>query len=804
MDHAVRRGASLASILHANHPARQDYFTRWLLGILLAVVATLLFSPANAAKPAGKTPRDTQPPAVAITAPVAGSTVKGLVSVSVGATDNVGVARVDLVVNGVKLASSTTAPYVFSWDSTKIANGAVTLSATAYDAAGKSATASETVSVANTAQPPSVAITSPTPASTVKGTVAVNVSASSALGITRVDLKANGTLVGSSTASPYSFSWNTTTIADGSVILSAWAYDAGGNSATTSSNETVANTTTTTVTTSAPTLSVTAVNSSGGVAIRVYPADKSGLGDGTSSLTRSYASNSRVWLSAALRAGSNYFIKWQKDGVDYDDASTTSVVMDASHTLTAVYETPTCTGVPIYPGVDSLKNTVGSYPAGTTFCLKAGIHRFTASVVARNYDRYIGEPGAILNGSKVVSSFTLMGSYWVASGQTQPQPALSSTIGGYSTCNSDAPSCIYPEKVFFDNRELWQVTSLAALGSGQFYFDYTNNQIYLFDNPTGHTVEVTTGSGGIIGYSTGNYVTVKNLIFEKFGGGDIPGSGNNALKASDGWNVVSNEFRFISLAAVMNSSTGVVRNNYIHHNGEYGVGGGGTFSGNVIAYNNSDGFSPNDGAGGSKFSKMSGLVVRGNTVANNIGRGLWTDYDNVNTTYENNIVENNTEMGIFHEASCAAVIKDNVLRGNNTWKGPSVSLWYGGQILIRESKDVQIYGNDIDATGPAANAISLRDDSVTYTATNCGTVRLQNIAVHNNIIRLDATHDYNGIATATAGYYSTNQLLFSNNIYYLQDVTAGYFKLDATTSATLTKDQWKAAGQDVAATFGQY
>ena len=83
---------------------------------------------------------DTQAPSVAITSPGASTTVGGLVSVNLNASDNVGVTRVDLQVNGSVVASDTGAPFAFSWDSTKVANGMATLTATAYDAAGNKTT----------------------------------------------------------------------------------------------------------------------------------------------------------------------------------------------------------------------------------------------------------------------------------------------------------------------------------------------------------------------------------------------------------------------------------------------------------------------------------------------------------------------------------------------------------------------------------------------------------------------------------------------------------------------------------------
>jgi thermitase len=88
-------------------------------------------------------------PQVAITAPGA-STVSGIVPVNVSATDNIGVTKVELYAQGALVATDLTTPYGFSWDTTKIANGAASLIAKAYDAAGNVATsASLSVTVSN-------------------------------------------------------------------------------------------------------------------------------------------------------------------------------------------------------------------------------------------------------------------------------------------------------------------------------------------------------------------------------------------------------------------------------------------------------------------------------------------------------------------------------------------------------------------------------------------------------------------------------------------------------------------------------
>jgi len=79
---------------------------------------------------------DSTPPTVSITAPSNGVVVSGSVSVMVNATDNVGVVKVDLYVDGALVSTSTSSPFTNRWNSRKAASGAHTLLCKAYDAAG--------------------------------------------------------------------------------------------------------------------------------------------------------------------------------------------------------------------------------------------------------------------------------------------------------------------------------------------------------------------------------------------------------------------------------------------------------------------------------------------------------------------------------------------------------------------------------------------------------------------------------------------------------------------------------------------
>lgn len=76
---------------------------------------------------------------------------------------------------------------------------------------------------------PATSITSPANGATVSGTINVTADATDNVGVTKVEFYLDGALAASDTSSPYEWSWNTTTVADGSHSLSSKAYDAAGN-----------------------------------------------------------------------------------------------------------------------------------------------------------------------------------------------------------------------------------------------------------------------------------------------------------------------------------------------------------------------------------------------------------------------------------------------------------------------------------------------------------------------------------------------------------------------------------------------
>jgi hypothetical protein len=101
-------------------------------------------------------PGDTTAPTVSWAAPTAGTTVTGYITGSAceaNAGDDVSVDHVVMKVDGAVVNTEIAAPWNCKFDSTQVGDGTHTLSATAYDDAGNSRTASVSVSVANAPVP---------------------------------------------------------------------------------------------------------------------------------------------------------------------------------------------------------------------------------------------------------------------------------------------------------------------------------------------------------------------------------------------------------------------------------------------------------------------------------------------------------------------------------------------------------------------------------------------------------------------------------------------------------------------------
>jgi len=185
------------------------------------------------------------PLGASFTSPAAGATVSGTaVTIGMAASSGSPAYTYRLTIDGTQVFTTTTSATTasFSWNTTTAANGAHTLALTVTDTTGASATATRSVTVQN-GTPPTAAFTSPAAGATVSGTVSVTMSASGGTAPYTYKLTIDGTQVFTTTtsAATATFSWNTTTAANGSHTLGLTVTDSVNNSGTATRAVTVSN-----------------------------------------------------------------------------------------------------------------------------------------------------------------------------------------------------------------------------------------------------------------------------------------------------------------------------------------------------------------------------------------------------------------------------------------------------------------------------------------------------------------------------------------------------------------------------------
>ena len=193
----------------------------------------------------------TVPPTVSLTSPNNNSTfgAPATITLAVSASDSDGaIAKVEYYIqddsfNWALLGSATQAPYSFVWANVQpnrqVESGLVIpylWKARAYDNQGATTeTVSRELTLTDTNNLPTVAITAPTNNSKVAEPATINVSASASDSdgtIARVDFYQGATLIGTANTSPFSITW--TNVQHGSYTLTAKATDNAGGQTTSS------------------------------------------------------------------------------------------------------------------------------------------------------------------------------------------------------------------------------------------------------------------------------------------------------------------------------------------------------------------------------------------------------------------------------------------------------------------------------------------------------------------------------------------------------------------------------------------
>jgi parallel beta-helix repeat protein len=456
---------------------------------------------------------------------------------------------------------------------------------------------------------------------------------------------------------------------------------------------------------------------------------------------------------------------------------TTFALIAVCGAAAAVCQTVT---VNILPGID-IPSVVDASPAGTTFMIHPGVYRMQM-IIPKSGDIFIGESGAILNGSQLLTSFSkeiVNGvTYWFAKGPSQPGLLL-------DRCDDKFPMCRYPENLYIDDKPLLRASGLSSITAGMCYYDYSAGKIFFLDNPIGHTVETSSTPVAFETESMGRFysnITIRGLIIEKYA---TPGQRSTigGQYGGSNWIVENNEVRLNHGEGVRAGNGSQVLNNYIHDNGQLGIGiseitTAVLVQNNEISRNNWAGFRKTFESGGVKFGHVVNLTARGNYIHDNAGVGLWCDGSCIGGLYENNTVVNNAMHGILHEISHNWTIRNNVIIGNG-----------GAGIQIDESDHVEVAANFV-ANNYKTIAMNMS------TRPGASWVDLNNNYVHDNIIVTGGVNGITGIYQTmnNNAYYTIKNNRFANDTYCMPASSRGYYWW---MNWYQTTEAWKGYGQDV-------
>lgn len=319
----------------------------------------------------------------------------------------------------------------------------------------------------------------------------------------------------------------------------------------------------------------------------------------------------------------------------------------------------------------------GTYHEGRTYVAGgpnnyAGIPLTTANVTVQNY------PGEAVwfDGSSIVTGWTVDGSTWRHDGWTiafDRSPTYSFGAAddprpGWSFINPSYPTAAWPERVFIDGVALTQVSTKAAVTTGTFYIDQTNDQVFIGSNPTGKEVRITDLQTTVTALAAG--VTFRGFGVRRYAPSQ-PHLG--AVKILRTNNVMENLwFEDISCVAVAAQgapggvgANQVMRNCTILRSGSVGLSVTSADNFQMIRVRSSganiDHFNYAPATGGVKITRLRTLLVKECDLSNNFCKGLWTDESVSNVTIVTNNFVNNEQRGVTFELTGKITFANNLI-----------------------------------------------------------------------------------------------------------------------------------------------
>jgi parallel beta-helix repeat protein len=364
-------------------------------------------------------------------------------------------------------------------------------------------------------------------------------------------------------------------------------------------------------------------------------------------------------------------------------------------------QTPTCS--------QSLQSLINNAAIGSTVLVPNCVYR--ESVTITKPLTLDGGGKAEIRGSDIWTNWTKSGSTWIKG----PVPVFDNNsdhcatdVGGFSDSRR-AGMCDNQEQVFFDGKELNQVSSSPVAGE---FMVNSSRQIVLAQDPTGHTVEVTTRTSWVKGGAAN--VTVRGFTMKHSANKAQLGALTNS--GFGNWKIENNNLSYAhGVIVYISDSGGTIINNDISYAGQMGIGGNRTtgiiIKGNNVHHNNTQRFSCGFECGGMKLARAANPIVEDNQFYSNYGDGIWCDIDCSGTTIRRNRVYNNEQKGIVQEISGSGKISDNVVWGNGLIY--QVYGW-GAGILVQNSNNMEVFNNIVAWNADGAGIIGQASRTAPY------------------------------------------------------------------------------------------
>jgi len=281
--------------------------------------------------------------------------------------------------------------------------------------------------------------------------------------------------------------------------------------------------------------------------------------------------------------------------------------------------------VDIWPG-QYIQGVVDAYPGTTTFCLRAGVHPLTSSIRPRTGNTFIGEYGAILDGS----------GYWPISDDTQ---------GAFRAHNEDIDYVTIRNLV---------IRNMPHSGIHTYY--------WMSDHWTIEYNEIAYSKVGI--EVAPNFTIRNNYIHHNVGNASSPipaeRGGGYVGQYADNTIFDSNEIAYNGPEQKVGLSANVAfRNNFVHHNIADGIWyDTNSNAGALIDSNRVE----DNGRNGIVFEASIGATIRDNALVRNAGDAVFISMSQNAQIYNNSLQAN--VGGILYFLNCDALLEGHDLKNN--------------------------------------------------------------------------------------------------------------------------------------------